>query len=41
MPRDSLDKEVWEEEELSGDDDSDGGPGFLDPTWRAPGLHMV
>ena len=32
MPRDSSDKEVWEEEELSGDDDSDGGPGFLDPT---------
>ena len=41
MPRDSSDKEVWEEEEVSGDDDSDGRPGFLDPTWRAPGLHMV
>ena len=31
MPYDSSD-EVWEEEEVSGDDDSDGGPGFLDPT---------
>ena len=41
MPYDSLDEEVWEEEEVSGDDDSDGGPGFLDPTRRAPGLHVV
>ena len=40
MPYDSSD-EVWEEEEVSGDDDSDGGPGFLDPTRRAPGLHVV
>ena len=32
MPYDSSDEEVWEEEEVSGDDDSDGGPGFLDPT---------
>ena len=37
MPYDSSDEEVWEEEEVSGDDDSDGGPGFLDPTRRAPG----
>ena len=38
MPYDSSD-EVWEEE-VSGDDDSDGGPGFLDPTWRhsLPGM---
>ena len=41
MPYDSSDEEVWEEEELSGDDDSDGGPGFLDPTRRAPRLHVV
>ena len=41
MPYDSLDEEVWEEEEVSGDDDSDSGPGFLDPTRRAPGLHVV
>ncbi len=41
MPYDSSDEEVWEEEEVSGDDDSDGGPGFLDPTRRAPGLHVV
>ena len=34
MPYDSSDEEVWEEEEVSGDDDSDGGPGFLDPTRR-------
>ena len=32
MPYDSSDEEVWEEEEVSGDNDSDGGPGFLDPT---------
>ena len=39
MPYDSSD-EVWEEEEVSGDDDSDGGPGFLDPTRRhsLPGM---
>ena len=30
MPHDSSDEEVWEEEEVSGDDDSDGRPGFLD-----------
>ena len=41
MPYDSSDEEVWEKEEVSGDDDSDGGPGFLDPTRRAPGLHVV
>ena len=41
MPYDSSDEEVWEEQEVSGDDDSDGGPGFLDPTRRAPGLHVV
>ena len=41
MPYDSSDEEVWEEEEVSGDDDSDGGPGFLDPTRRAPGLHVM
>ena len=40
MPYDSSD-EVWEDKEVSGDDDSDGGPGFLDPTRRAPGLHVV
>ena len=34
MPYDSSYEEVWEEEEVSGDDDSDGGPGFLDPTRR-------
>ena len=40
MPCDSSDEEVWEEEEVSGDDDSDGGPGFLDPTRRhsLPGM---
>ena len=40
MPLDSSDEEVWEEEEVSGDDDSDGGPGFLDPTRRhsLPGM---
>ena len=40
MPYDSSDEEVWEEEEVSGDDDSDGGPGFLDPTRRhsRPGM---
>ena len=40
MPYDSSDEEVWEEEEVSGDDDSDGGPGFLDPTRRhsLPGI---
>ena len=41
MPYDSSDEEVWEEEEVSGDDDSDGGPGVLDPTRRAPRLHVV
>ena len=41
MPYDSSDEEDWEEEEVSGDDDSDGGPGFLDQTRRAPGLHVV
>ena len=35
------DEEVWEEEEVSGDDDSDGGHGFLDPTQQAPGLHVM
>ena len=34
LPYDSSDEEVWEEEEVSGDDDSDCGPGFLDPTRR-------
>ena len=41
MPYDSSDEEVWEKEEaVSGDDDSDGGPGFLDPTRRhsRPGM---
>ena len=41
MPYNSSDEEVWEEEEVSGDDDSDGGRGFLDPTRQAPGLHVV
>ena len=41
LPCDSSDEEVWEKEEVSGDDDSDGGPGFLDPIRRAPGFHMV
>ena len=41
MPYDSSDEEVWEEEEVNGDDDSDGGPGFLDPTRWAHGLHVV
>ena len=40
MPYDSLDEEDWEEEEVSVDDDSDNGPGFLDPTRRhsLPGM---
>ena len=40
MPYDSSDEEVWEEEEVSGDDDSDGGPGFLYQTRRhsLPGM---
>ena len=40
MPYDRSEEEVWEEEEVSGDDDSDGGPGFLDPTRRhsLPGM---
>ena len=40
MPYDSSDEEVWEEEEVSGDDDSDSRPGFLDPTRRysLPGM---
>ena len=37
----SSDEEVWEKEEVSGDDDSDGGPGFSAPTQWAPGLHVV
>ena len=43
MPYDSSDDEVWEEEEVSGDDDSDGGPGFLDPTRRhsLPGMYKL
>ena len=41
MLYDSSDEEVWKEEEVSGDDDSDGRSGFLDPTRRAPGLHVV
>ena len=43
MPYDSSDEEVWEEEEVSRDDDSDGGPGFLDPTRRhsLPGMNSV
>ena len=36
----SSDEEVWEEE-VSEDDDSDGRPGFLDPSQQAPGLHVV
>ena len=40
MPYDSSD-DVWEKEEVSGDDESDGGPGFSAPTRRAPGLHVV
>ena len=40
MPYDSSDEEVLEKEEVSGDDDSDGEPGFLDPTRRhsLPGM---
>ena len=40
MPYDSSDEEVWEEEEVSRGDDSDGGPGVLDPTRRhsLPGM---
>ena len=41
MPYNSSDEEDWEEKEVSSDDDSDCGPGFLDPTRRAPGLHVV
>ena len=40
MPYDSSDEEVWEKE-VSGDEDSDGGPGFSAPTRWAPGLHVV
>ena len=40
MPYDSSDEEVWEKE-VSGDEDSDGGPGFSAPTRRAPSLHVV
>ena len=36
MPYICSDEEVWEEKEVSGDDDSDCGPGFLDPTRQAP-----
>ena len=41
MPYNSSDEEVWKEEEVSGDDDSDCGHGFLDPTRWAPGLPVV
>ena len=41
MPHDSSDEEVWEEEEMSSDEDSDCGPEFSAPPQRAPGLHMV
>jgi len=41
MPYDSFEEEVWEKEEVSRDDDSDGGPGFSAPTCWAPGLHIV
>ena len=41
LPCDSSDEEVREKEEVSRDDDSDSGPGFLDPIRRAPGFHMV
>ena len=41
MPYDSSDEEVWEEEEVSGDDDSDGGPGFSDPTRRHSPLSIL
>ena len=41
MPYDSFEEEVWEKEEVSRDDDSDGGPGFSAPTCWAPGLHVV
>ena len=39
VPYNSSDEAVWEEE-VNGDDDSDGGPGFLDPTRRhsLPGM---
>ena len=40
MPYHSSDEEVWKEEEVSTDDDSDSRPGFLDPT-QALGLHVV
>ena len=40
IPYDSSD-EVWEEEEVSSDDDSDCRPGFSAPTRQAPGLHIV
>ena len=41
MPYYSSDEEVWDKKEVSGDDDSDGGPGFLDPARRTPGLNVV
>ena len=31
MPYNSSDEEVWEKEQMSRDDDSDGGPGFSAP----------
>ena len=32
MPFDSSDDEIWEKEEVSRNDDSDGRPGFSAPT---------
>ena len=40
IPYDSSD-EVWEEGEVSSDDDSACRPGFSAHTWWAPGLHVV
>ena len=41
MPFDSSDEEVWEKEQVSGNGDSDSGPGFSAPTRQAPGLYVV
>ena len=41
IPYDSSDEEVWEEGDVSSDDDSDCGPGISAPAPREPGLHVV
>ena len=44
IPYDYSDEEVWEEEEVSGDDDSDGGPGIRSNstgTWPSRGVSTL